>query len=264
MGIPKLLALLLVPAYGIFIAILILLDIHTVFEPPLLFPVLNTLLVGILPVYVAYMAGKVYLQTGSASSLFMGCGMLTLGLGATSSGWSMGMTDGPNIAVTILNTGALVGGFFHALGSIFRLVGRISLEKPGTGKRTIATAYGCVSIFVVIFTLAAMKGLIPQYFIQGVGPTTLRQVVVATAVILYAFPSVLYMLGYVRWKSDFLYWYSLALSLFAIGMGVLVHGVCGRGPHSVAGEVRFVFWRGFLAGGNCHSHENRETQGDTN
>ncbi len=45
--------------------------------------------------------------------------------------------------------------------------------------------YGCVSLFALILTVAAVQGLTPSFFIQGVGPTVLRQVVLAAAVILY-------------------------------------------------------------------------------
>jgi len=218
MSIPKLIALLLVPAYVVLIAVLDALQIQAVFEPPLLLPVLNTLFLGIVPVAVAHVAGRVYLRTGSSSILLTGCGMLTFGICTISAGWLIGMPGGANMTVTVHNTGALVGAFFLALGSILNLVVKASLDQRGTGKRMIATAYGCVCIFVVIYTFATVKGLVPSFFIQGVGPTVLRQAVVAAAVILLALSSAFSMHTYAQWKSDFLYWYSLGLALVAIGL----------------------------------------------
>ena len=218
MGIPKLLALLLIPAYVILIAVLDSLQIQAVFEPPLLLFVLNTLFLGIVPVAVAYIAGRIYFATGSSSILLTGCGMLTFGLCTIAAGSLIGMTGGPNMTVTIHNTGALVGAFLLALGSILNLVGPTSPDQRGTGKQTIATAYGCVCIFVVIYTFATVKGLVPSFFVQGVGPTILRQVVLATAVILFILSSAFFMHTYVQWKSDFLYWYSFGLALIAIGL----------------------------------------------
>jgi PAS domain S-box-containing protein len=221
MGIPKLLALLLVPAYVVLIALLDTRQTRAVFESPLLILVLNTLFLGILFLVVAYIAGRVYLKTGSSSVLLTGCGMLTFGLCAIPAGWLTGMSGCPNITVTMHNTGALVGAFFLALGSILNLAGRKSPDQRGTGKQKVTAAYGCVCIFVVIFTFATVKDLVPSFFIQDVGPTVLRQAVLATAVILFVLSSAFFMHTYAQWKSDFLYWYSFGLALIAIGLCAL-------------------------------------------
>ncbi|MGO9118407.1 MAG: PAS domain S-box protein [Desulfomonilaceae bacterium] len=218
MGISKLLALLLVPAYVVVIGVLDTLEIKAVFEPPLLLLVLNTLFLGIVPVAVAYIAARVYLMTGSSSIFLTGCGMLTFGLCTIPAGGLVEMTGGPNLTVTIHNTGALVGGFFLAMGSILNLVERKSPDQWGTGKQKVATAYGCVGILVVIFVFVTVKGLVPSFFIQGVGPTILSQVVLATAVILFILSSAFFMHMYAQWESDFLYWYSFGLALIAIGL----------------------------------------------
>jgi hypothetical protein len=55
--------------------ILAVADIRGVFEHSLLLTVLNTLFGGIIPVVVAYIAGRTYLKTGSAAGFVMGCGI---------------------------------------------------------------------------------------------------------------------------------------------------------------------------------------------
>ncbi|HMK33692.1 MAG TPA: hypothetical protein VK463_01405 [Desulfomonilaceae bacterium] len=60
----KILGLLLVIVYIAAVQILAALGIRSVFEHPVLSPILNTLFVGIIPVTVAYTAGKVYVKGG--------------------------------------------------------------------------------------------------------------------------------------------------------------------------------------------------------
>ncbi len=105
---PKIFGLLLVIVYIAALKIVAVLDIQTVFEHRLLLPVLNTLFAGIIPIVVAYFAGKSYRKGGSVTVLFMGCGMLTLGLGATSAGWIIEAFDGANLNVMVFDTGALL------------------------------------------------------------------------------------------------------------------------------------------------------------
>ncbi len=107
MGMAKLLAFLLIPAYAVLIAVLEVLKIQAVFEPPLALPILNTVFLGILPVAIAFIAGRVYQKTGAAGFLFLGSGMLVFGLCSISAGWLIGLPGGPNITVTIYNTGVL-------------------------------------------------------------------------------------------------------------------------------------------------------------
>lgn len=72
---------------------------------------------------------------------------------------------------------------------------------------------------------------------QGVGPTLLRQVVLGTAVVLFAISSVVFMIIYCTSKSDVLYWYSLALALIAIGLfAVSIQKVVGS-PLGWAGRT---------------------------
>lgn len=57
------------------------------FEPPLLLPILNTVFLFFASGLVAYVAGRSYLLSGSTPILFLGCGVLTLSLGALVAGW---------------------------------------------------------------------------------------------------------------------------------------------------------------------------------
>ncbi len=82
-------------------------------------------------------------------------------------------------------------------------------------------AYLGVLVFMALLTIASLQGAIPPFFIQGVGPTLLRQVVLGTAAALFAMSSLLFMIFYSKSRSEFLYWYSLALALIAAGLSAV-------------------------------------------
>ena len=218
MGLSKLLAFLLAPAYMLTIAILAPLKINYVLEPSFLLPVTNTLFAGLLPIVVAYIGARVYLVTGSSSVMFMGCGMFAFGLAAISAGWLIGRSSGPNINVTIYNSGALVSASFHILGAFLFLKGPTGPAEPKRGKLKALAAYGVVLGLVALLSLLAVHEVFPPFFIQGIGPTVLRQEILGIAIILYILSSVFFMYQYLNWKFDFFYWYSLALALLAIGL----------------------------------------------
>ncbi len=101
-----------VPAFIVVIAVLFILDVRAVFEPPLLLPILNTVFLCAMPLAVAYAAARVYLASGSLSLLLLGCGMLVLGSGGLVAGWLIGPSGGPNVAVTIYNIGVTTQATF--------------------------------------------------------------------------------------------------------------------------------------------------------
>lgn len=214
----KLLGLLLVIVYIVALKVLAVLDVHGVFEHPLLLPLLNTLFAGIVPVSVAYIASKTYLKSGSVTVLFMGCGMLSFGLCAISAGWLIQASDGANLNVTVYNVGAFLGSAFHAVGAILGLSSTIYPDESGARRLRILLAYLGITVFVFCLSLAALRGLVPPFFIQGVGPTGLRQAILGSAVLLYFASSVLLMTYYFGSRSDLLYWYSLCLAMIAIGL----------------------------------------------
>ena len=148
----------------------------------------------------------------------MGCGMFCFGLNAISAGFLILMPDGPNINVTIYNSGALLGAIFHAIGATWRLSGSIPLTKRGNAEWSVIGAYSGVFVLTLLFSWATVLGFVPRFFIQGVGPTGLRQLILASAVVTYFFSAILFMNHYGKWKSEFLYWYSLSLGM--IGMGL--------------------------------------------
>ena len=233
---PKHLGAIAIPAFIVLIAILAILDIKAVFEPPLLLPVLNTLFVFVVPFAVAYISAKCYLTMGLPNVLLLGCGVLMFGTGNLIAGWLITFPGSPNINVIIHNTGALFGSLFHVMGAMLPLpeitTGKVSKRR----KFQVIFVYLGVLVFMALVTIASLREAIPPFFIQGVGPTPLRQGVLGIAVALFAISSFLFMKRYSKLKVDFLYWYSLALSLIAVGLSAVFLQTAVGSPIGWAGR----------------------------
>jgi PAS domain S-box-containing protein len=214
----KVVGLLFVPASMLAITALYALDINFFYEPKHLLAVTNTIFAAIIPLLVAFLAARTYLRTGSSSVLLIGCGMLGFGLCAGSSGWLRDLSGGANLNVTIYNTGALLGALCHFAGAVITTSGKSSRWESGRRKTAVLPAYSAILIFTVLFSFATMQRVVPPFFIQGSGPTGIRQMVLALAILFYAVSSLLFINNYLKTKSDFLYWYSLCLAMLALGL----------------------------------------------
>jgi PAS domain S-box-containing protein len=108
------------------------------------------------------------------------------------------------------------------------LVG-ISLEVGSKRRKLwLVLSYVGLTIFVALFTKVSLGGIIPPFFVQGVGPTALRQGVLGSAAILFAFSFLIFASSYLKNREVFLYWYSLALALTSIGLtAFLLQGAVG-------------------------------------
>jgi PAS domain S-box-containing protein len=215
---PKIIGLLLVFASLVAIVALYALDITFLYEPKHLLGVTNTIFTAIIPIIVSFFAARIYLRSGSFNVLLMGCGMLGFGLCAGSAGWLREIQGGANFNVTIYNTGALLGSLCHITGAVINYSRKSYPLEPRKQGLVVIPAYSAIIVFAVLLSFATVQQVIPQFFIQGSGPTALRQIVLGLAILLYATSSLLFMNNYLRMKSDFLYWYALCLAMFALGL----------------------------------------------
>ena len=148
---------------------------------------------------VAYIAMRNYKATGRVQILLLGCGVLAFGIGGVVAGFARSVPGaGANLNVTIYNTGALIGAVFHFAAALILLAG-VSPEV-GSKRREywLVLSYMGLTIFMALFAMASLGGIIPPFFIQGVGPTALRQSVLGSADILFAFSFLIFMGSYLR------------------------------------------------------------------
>ncbi|AFM22952.1 PAS domain S-box protein [Desulfomonile tiedjei] len=217
MTIPKFSGLLVLAVFAVALLVLATLDIRTVFALLFLAPFLSIIFGGILSIFIAYIAGKTYVNGGSYAVLFMGCGMLSLGLAVSIGSYLVTRVGGANDATTVQAAGFFFGSVFHAIGAILNASGRH--PHYGKGKPlTVAAAYAGVTGIVVCVTLAALNDAILPFFDPSHGPSMLRQAVLGSSTVLYIVSCAFFFTHYLRSRSDFFYWYAVSLALSSIAM----------------------------------------------
>src|SRR5207249_12055852 len=178
----------------IFVALIAILDMvlptsvaaSLAFNPLLLFATLQTLLLFGTAVVVAYISLKGYLSGGSRTILLLGSGTLAWGFASVVAGWLLGPPGGPNVAVTISNLGALFASLFYVASAATTMRAGSSRDSKWR-KSKLLLAYGGAVGFLSALTVFALVGATPAFFVPGTGSTVLRQVVVASGLLLFAF-----------------------------------------------------------------------------
>lgn len=209
------------------------------FEPPLLLPVLNTVFLFIVSGAIAYVAMRSYLLSGSPTILLLGCGVLMLGTGALVAGWLSGLA-GANANITVFNVSALFSSMLHTAGSIVNLKQGPPEPDPSARWRRLAAGYLGVFALVGFLALAVIAGILPP-FVQGRNPTMARQVVLACTLALFAVSFAFMIFRFMRNRSQFLHWYSLALALLVVSMASFLLARVAADPIIWAGRcARYV------------------------
>jgi PAS domain S-box-containing protein len=240
------------PALGLVICLIVLtlvfklLDIQASFDRPNLLLGLFILFVGIPGILVSWMAGRAFLKNGIWAALFMGIGTLTFALTNVFS-TSASEFFSTNIYVTAHNTGSLLAGYLHLLGAFF-LVNQISNQvKQRSRYSSLLQVYLASLALLVLLIILSIQQIFPPFFIQGLGGTPVRQIVVGLASVFFLISGLIYFWHYHQSRSSFFYWYSLGLILTALGMiGILLQSATGtplnwvgRGSQIMAGIFLF-------------------------
>ena len=209
--------LLTIPLFLIIIAVLALLNSRAVFEPPLLLAVMNTIFLGIIPVLIAYLAYQSYRAGGRESVLLLGSAMLTVGMGSIAAGWLNSLPGAANITPTIHNTAFFIGAILSLAAVLLVLSGTGSV-RPREHAALPLILYGGIGLCIIILSYAAVTGATPLFFVQGTGPTVLRQVILSNAAEMYILVAILFFFLHLKKREDFFFWFSLGMALVAIGL----------------------------------------------
>lgn len=214
-------ALLTIPSFIILIAALYVLDPDAVFEPPNLLFLLNTVFLGIIPLYIAFVAFRTFRKSRSLPLILLGAGMLVMGVCSIGAGWTVNLTDGPNITVTIHNTAFLAGALLSLLASIGNIDARILGDRPARAGDAVVL-YAGTAAFAVLLIAAAAAGILPPFVAAGGGFTLLRQAVLTGAILLFTIAAFHFYAAAPFPHGSFFRWYALALGLIAIGLGAVL------------------------------------------
>lgn len=204
------------------------------YNPAIVFGALQTIFLFGSGCVVAYVSLRAYLNAGSRTVLLLGAGTLAWGIAQMLGGWLLGPPGGPNLAITVANTGSLFAGLFHVMSaSSTRSSGRDSRSRF---LKSLST-YGLVIGLLILVTVLAFMGLTPAFFIPGTGSTQLRLVVVAATLFLFTVSALVFVKLYQSSKSGILFWYSMALALTAIGLGAFYVARVPGDPIAWAGRT---------------------------
>jgi len=192
-------------------------------ESPLLVAFLNTLfLVGILLV-VAYMAARSYQRTGSLTFLMMGCGALFRGVSILITSWLIPETGNPNLKLTLYDPCCMLAGVCHFMSAYYLLADLLGKNATERRFRHLALPYAGVVVFVCVAAALAVEGMLPVFFVPGAGPSLLRQFFVVAGLCLFAFSGLMFLGIYFATKTEFAYWYGLALLTVAAGLVSIIY-----------------------------------------
>ena len=208
------------------------------FEPPFLNAILYTVFLAFTSFMVGYISFKSYIQNGWTFLVLMGSGALAWGSTSLFSGWLTNLPSGPNAAITISNTGALVASIFHTASATWSK-GPSTKKDLRIRRSILILAYGSVLAFTTLFAVAALEGMTPLFFVPGVGQTPLRMAVLGSAAALFAASSLIFARRYFssRSRSSTLYWYFLALALTGVGLAAVFFGRAPGDPISWTGRT---------------------------
>lgn len=237
-------AWLAIPIFLAVIGVLWQADVKIVLEPPYLLPLLNFFFCTAVSIFVAYLAGISFSRNASVTVLMLGSGMLFFGTVSLIAAVAIQLGH-INIGITVYNTGVLFSGICHVLAAAALVVeSRVSRHAI----LTLSATYALVLTVTGLLTYAAAKGLTPVFFVQGIGPTPLRQAVTGTAIGVHVVSGIIIALVSGRFHWLFGRWYALSLLMIAIGLfGILIisHvgsplGWSGRAAQYVGGVYMLV------------------------
>ena len=192
---------------------------QTSYESPGLLLALNVVFTWLVSLSISFLAARSFLINRQPGLLMFGCGTLLWGLASMCAAALITATG--NQTITVHNLGALGAALCHLCGFFWR--GR--LRQPG---RWLAAGYSVVAAIVAFAVWAATTGHTPVFFVEGQGGTIVRQIVLGSAIGMFALASSLMLEINWRRPSAFLRWYGMGLTLLAAGLaGVMLQSVHG-------------------------------------
>ncbi len=175
--------------------------------------VLNFFFITVLNIIVASISGNSFLKYGSLNLLLLSCALIISGLVSVIS--SITGAVSVNFGITIQDIGLLTSSGLQAMSAVATLA-TISSSQNMQRKIALAAAYTVTIAFVVFLTALTVFNFLPSFFMSQ-GATTISQLFSSITLFFFMLSAALFLFQYFQSKSETLYWYSLALILFALG-----------------------------------------------
>lgn len=203
----------------------------SVYNIPYLLLICRTLFAGIIPLTIAVLSARAYLENANVRAMLMGCGMLVFGLGSLITGF---LSNSPNTMITIYNTCAFTSSVFHLLSATLRMPEQAAFVH--NRKIRLVFFLSSIVLFATIVSLLAYHNLLPIFF-DKYGSTRLRDVLLWLTIAFYLGSSIALYRNGGNDRLSHLFWYSLALLMLSIGLfGVAMIQVL-ESPLNWAGRI---------------------------
>ena len=111
-----------------------------------------------------------------------------------------------------------LSGIFHFIGAGLAFS---SFQSEQTARRRelhLTQIILGILVFLSILTYCVLQNILPMFFIQGQGPTLIRQIILGSATLFFCLSGLIFLNSYGKSRSRFLYWYSISLFLISTGL----------------------------------------------
>jgi hypothetical protein len=208
---------------GIIFIGLDILDIAEGYRLYLPIAILNTVFICVVAILVAYIATKNFTISGSPEILGLGCALLAFGGGSLLYGWLV--DAGLNTRITANCSGVFIASVMHLFGASLGMAKqRLTKLEPRLKQRIVFLSYLGILVIIAVVTWLAFRGVLPSFIIPLIVNIEVRGVIQGVAAILCVASALIYLRIYFKSRSDFYYWYSLGLILFAFGVIFISQG----------------------------------------
>ena len=200
---------------------LILFDIKMTFSSPFLLAILNFGFQSLALFAIAYISAKSYLKSGLLQLLLIGCGLVSFGIGVIINLSRILLSlnrDWTDFTVTMHSLGLFIFSLLSFAAAILLLYKQPTHNlNPTKLKSNLGMAYFLMGILITSLSLLALYNVLPEFF-SPQGFSVLGNSVQAITLALFIASTILFIHIYSESKSKVLYWYSLGLGLYAIGV----------------------------------------------
>ena len=182
-------------------------------DSPALRLALNFAFSTMISLFVAYLVGRSFLARSTPGLLLLGCGVVLWG--ASGMVPTIVTRVDANVNVTIFSFGACLAALCHLAGVSLSLRPKRALSPSGVW---LASGYTVAVTALALVSISTIDGMFPIFFIQGRGGTPVRQLVLGSAIAMFALAAILLRTTNRKSLSPFTYWYSYALAAIAVGL----------------------------------------------
>jgi PAS domain S-box-containing protein len=191
-----------------------------VYNPPYLTFILTLLFVLVIDIAVAYVSARAYLSSGSLNILLLGAAILITGISTMFAIWVLDPNVPPfltgNQAISLNNISILIGAVLLLLSAITASA-RTTTVELARRKTILVTIYTLAFVAFFVVSVLAFFNQFPV-FLTSSGPTGTRIAVLTATVVLVLASGLWFGLRYLQNHSSILYWYTLALVLYALDL----------------------------------------------